>query len=607
MAAVAVEDRRPAAVEALRSLAPLLLALPAYGLVLFAHGFLPGMLPDAPWAYLSEGGIRCLNDLGLEALTSWCHRYGEPLGFPMLTTGPVLGMGAAFMALPGVGSYGAYILAGATFDALALAGGYGLMRRLGAQRLVALGAATVYLLTPTVIGLGSFGGTFTGFALLPAFAWCDLVAIDAVDRRRGRSLAALLACYLAVRTGSLFLDGYSFLASGLVGGFLWLAWLVRGDVSWRRRTFGAVAFLAANAIAVVVYQLYVPDAYEQNPIGIFRAMGADLVTILAPTEWVWPAAKLNYTAEHFDLWGDGSNSAFNYVGYACLILAAAYFLGRPRRREAVALAAAGVVALALSFGPSLKVDEVKPNLTSQPEFADYLMPEGTAAIDFPWGGVFTAIPGVDSSRATYRWFGVTRLALIVLAALAIAKLASSGGTRRLAAVGLAGLATVELLPNLPLLSQNYRAKHDDVAAVRDEVEPDLARATRDDEHAFFLSYDGSHNDYMVNFLASGAGIRSFSVGGDKNVVMAQKRWPPEVAALAAVPVAPETVIESLRSGTVDVVIAPFFHARWSSYSWPPPPETRSQAETNFAPLLDDRRLRVERYRWFATIRLPARG
>jgi hypothetical protein len=70
-----------------------------------------------------------------------------------------------------------------------------------------------------------------------------------------------------------------------------------------------------------------------------------------------------------------------------------------------------------------------------------------------------------------------------------------------------------------------------------------------------------------------------------------------------VPVAPETAIASLRSGSVDVIVAPFFHARWSSYSWPPPEETRAQAEAAFAPLLQDRRLHVERYRWFATIRL----
>ena len=395
------------------------------------------------------------------------------------------------------------------------------------------------------------------------------------------------------------------MASGLVGGSLWIAWLVRRDVSTRRKSFGAATFLGASGVAIALYQLYVPEAYEPNPLDIFRSMGLDLITLVTPTEWVWPAAKLNYTAEHFDLWGDGTNSAFNYVGYLCLALAAAYFLARPRRREAVALLGAGAVALVLSFGPSLKADEVKPTYTSQPVFADYLMPEGIAAADFPWSRAFTALPGVDSARATYRWFGVTRLALIVLAGLAIARLASKPGTRRrVLAVALAGVATVELLPNLPLYEQVHSRNYDRVGLVRNQVEPDLARATRSGELAFFLSYDGSYNDYMVNFLASGADLRSFNAGGDKNVVMAQRRWPPEIAALAGAPPAPEAAVAALQGGTADVIIAPFFHTRWSSYAWPPPDETRAQAEAAFAPLLDDRRFQVERYRWFATIRLP---
>jgi len=63
------------------------------------------------------------------------------------------------------------------------------MRRLGAGRLVALGTAAAYLLTPTMMGLRGFGGTFTGYTLLPAYALTDLLAIEAVERRRGKPLA----------------------------------------------------------------------------------------------------------------------------------------------------------------------------------------------------------------------------------------------------------------------------------------------------------------------------------------------------------------------------------------------------------------------------------
>jgi hypothetical protein len=585
---------------------PLFLALAAlasFFLVLGAHGFLPGRLPNAASAYLAEGSIRCLNELGLGALTSWCHDFGEPLGYPMLTGGPVLVLGALLMYLPGVDSYGAYVLAGGFFDALALAGGYGLMRRLGVSPLVALGTGTMFLLAPTIIGMRSFGGTFAGFALLPAYAWCDLVLIEAAERRRGPGLALLVAFYVTVRTGALFLDGYSFLAAGLVGGCLWLAWIVDSPTVRMRKVFGGLIFVGATAVAVAAYQLYVPDSYEANPIEVFRSMGLDVITLVAPSAWSLPGAELDYAINHKALWGDGTNSGYNYVGLGCLVLATAYLLTRPMRREALAIAAAGLAALVLSLGPSLKLNEARSSEVVPLTYESYLMPEGVASLDFPWAELFTAVPGLDSTRAAYRWFGVTRLALIVLAGLGFSALLGVPQLRRWAVLAVGVVAVVELLPNIGLIERRNEANYRYLNQVRAGVEVDLDRSTRDGERAFFLSYDGSHNDYMVNFLSSGAGLRAFNAGGDKNVLMSQRRWPPEIISLMTAPGDPAAAAAALRSDAADVLIAPFFHARWSAYSWPPDNEMRSRAASVFSPVLRDPAFQVQELPWFATIRL----
>ena len=91
-------------------------------------------------------------------------------GYPFLTSGPIVFLGSGLMWSTGIGSYAAYVLSGAVFDALALAGAYGLMRMLGVRPMVALGGAVIYLTVATVVGLDGFGGTFTGITLLPALA-----------------------------------------------------------------------------------------------------------------------------------------------------------------------------------------------------------------------------------------------------------------------------------------------------------------------------------------------------------------------------------------------------------------------------------------------------
>jgi hypothetical protein len=122
-----------------------------------------------------------------------------------------------------------------------------------------------------------------------------------------------------------------------------------------------------------------------------------------------------------------------------------------------------------------------------------------------------------------------------------------------------------------------------------------------------LNYDGTHVDYLADYLAAGADLHAYNTGGDKNFLLSQRRWPPEVMALAKPIPTGEEVAAALRSGEVDVVLVPYFHLRLSAYVWPPTPEVRQQARASYAALLSDPRFAVLRRPWFATLRLkPAR-
>jgi hypothetical protein len=178
------------------------------------------------------------------------------------------------------------------FDAVALAGGYGLMRVLGAGRVVALGTSAVYLLAPTTVGMLAFGGTFTGFTLLPTYALVDLLVMRALTSGRRNLMIGAAAGYAAVKTGALFLDGYSFVISALLSAALWMPWLLRGSVPRRTRALGLATLIGGHLIAVLAYELYAPAVFDPNPLAVTRALGLDLSTLVAPSDVVWAAGLL---------------------------------------------------------------------------------------------------------------------------------------------------------------------------------------------------------------------------------------------------------------------------------------------------------------------------
>jgi len=197
------------------------------------------------------------------------------------------------------------------------------------------------------------------------------------------------------------MDGYSFIAGNLVSVLLWIAWAARARASTLRRAAGPALFLGANLAALILYALYVPDKETFQPIWQLRALGLDLVTLVSPSEYLWPAAHFGLTGAD-GLWDGGASAPFNYVGLLCLALALVGVSRRFRDWRVAMIALAGLLALVMSFGPALKIDSERP-----PTAKSFVMPK-EAAPELPWSGLFS-LPGINSMRATHRWFGLTRI------------------------------------------------------------------------------------------------------------------------------------------------------------------------------------------------------
>ena len=590
--------RLTAGPPSLTDAAMIVAGLGALVLVLLAHGVVPGQIGSTDDAYLTQGAILCEHHLGLQALTSSCHAFGQPLGYPLLTNGPTIALGAIAMRL-GASLNGAYLIASAVIEIVALAGGYALARRLGVRRPVALWAAALYLLAPTTVGLIAFPGTGAGFDLLPCYALADLILLERLNQRRSRLLILVLAAYVAVRIFALFMDGYSFAASTLISLSLWL--FNRNDLKSKRRWIELGVIVAANGIAVLVYKRYQGGSYPLSPLPVFRTMGLDLQTLVAPTQVQWIPHMLGWTSDPTRLWGDGSNSTYNYIGIACVVLA----IAGVRTRFGPALLCAGVIALIVALGPALKVDDVRPAGSLAANSA-YAMPAHAATFELPWGNLFTKIPGLNETRAPYRWFGVTRLMLLMLAALGIER-----GLRRdrlrILVLALAVLGTLELLPNFPALGREYRAQNTYVRTLTDSVGQELRTLTHPGELVFFLNVDPSQDDFLVNYLTPNAGLLTYNAGGDKNVYLSMQRWPPQILALATSPVTPAAVETALADRAANVILAPLFDLHTAVFSWPPTAAERAQALRSFRPIFNDPRLSVQRRRWIVSIRLRGAG
>ena len=168
---------------------------------------------------------------------------------------------ALVSAVTGLDSYQAGVPVGMLITLAGFAGGYVLFRLMGATVVPALVGSAVYSVMPFTLGIQIFFGTGSGFILLPAYAAVDVVLLRwlrGLSHSRMRYWprllpAAAFAGYLVLRIWAIFLDGYTFVMSGLLGVGLLIATAIqnRANVRYLMASFGT--FGVANVFAVGIY------------------------------------------------------------------------------------------------------------------------------------------------------------------------------------------------------------------------------------------------------------------------------------------------------------------------------------------------------------------
>ncbi|MBM7331464.1 hypothetical protein JS562_52400, partial [Agrobacterium sp. S2] len=174
------------------------------------------------------------------------------------------------------------------------------------------------------------------------------------------------------------------------------------------------------------------------------------------------------------------------------------------------------------------------------------------------------------------------------------------------AVGVVGV--VELLPNL---AGEFRTSRANVAMIADidatVVEP-LDAALPDGARVLIAPNAAGGNDFIASYLATGADIALYNIGGDKSLADARANWSPTVLSLLSgtQTIDPDDVITVLRDGTAEAVVVPYFDLRWSIEKWPPAEQFSEPGLIAVDQLSDSAELEVDRSERFAVVTLRAR-
>lgn len=589
----------------------------AFAAVLFAclalSGQLPGLTASNTTAVAQDSAVQCLANHGLSRLPLSCPEVGLPTGERLFQGLPVFLVAWSFTEIPGVSAHAGGVLADMLVVLLGLLGAARLMRRFGLGQWLSLAAAAVYVVSPSFLALVSFGGTYWGLLLLPAIVAADAFLLDQWRTSSGRRWILIVAAWFLLRLAILLLDGYTFVLTTTAAVLLAPA-AFRG-MRPRSIVGSALAYVGSAALAYLGYQLYVPGGdFAQSSLDLFRAMGLDVVTLVQPAPLQWWSHITGHQLDGRTLWGDGTNSSGNYLGFLCLGLA---IFGTVRFRKSRGRLVAGLVAcflvgLVMSLGPSLKVDDRRAPLTGELSYSTYLMPSNAATVTLPSSVLHDKVPGVDQMRAAYRWLVLTRFGLIALAALGIQAMLDAqrrqhvGTARRMLPAFVGVLAIAEIFPNPAHLISSYRSLDRQRQGIY-HVGEDLRHALPAGSVVVFASEKPSGGDYLAPLLVTAAKLRSYNIGDDKARGISSARWPAEIKRLLGGQASPSLVARVLQRDEADAVVIPRFSLRWSTYAWPPAKAYQVQGDDFAHRIAENAELQVSRYPDFYVVRLQPVG
>ncbi|MEO0751185.1 MAG: hypothetical protein AAFY25_05240 [Pseudomonadota bacterium] len=520
--------------------------------------------------------------------------FGLPTSTPMST----LLAPSIVMQLPlvlGLHPADAFSVTLALWSGLGFYGAYAFSRSAGLGARTSALTALMWFAFPIVWNSANYSHLHFGFVILPFLVHIALSVSRPPKGRRHEAFARCLT-YGAAAQIAVFTDGYAFMVFAASATLIGAAQVALGTVQERHRAFVFLLplHIAAFASAYVLYTAYVGvSGFSASSMDFFRAWGADLTFLFAPsrgTHWIWDTLGLSVARTQQDFFGDASVWTSTFILPLILLFAWLTWQRRIVDSHIAAFSAMTVAGIFLALGPSLKVNSQKPEGFGPLMPAEYAVtPTGSALL-------YTHMPGLKNTRATYRWMA---LAYLGLWGGVVFLLARTPKEDRKAAVAATTCATLAFMPNLPVhFGQKQAIRDQFVSFDRDLafLESQVGNAQR----ALFLPHG---NDFVASYLAPRLGFRTFNVGGDKNYDLARAAWPLDVARAQLSASEIQRYRDMLNSGLVDAIVLPKFDMLWGAHAWPSPPINTHEIAAITSVFENEETFRVTDLTHAATIRL----
>lgn len=535
-----------------------------FGILLVAlfYGALPGLaIPTLGQVLWMAGFGQSFANQSLFSIHAINFGAPEPAAIAFGLSGAWL---TGFFIRLGLHAADAYALMVLAFLAMAFLSAFALARHFGMASVRAFLAVLLWLSMPIIWGNLGFSMLPLGFALLPLYFLLSL-KLFLSEKRNGASFILLGSGYLLTVMTAVFTDGYSFMMFAVLATTLSFFSLLTQPRHARKQLIAAISVHFFSFLAAYVcYTSYLGRTdFGSHSMDYFRAAGLDLTYVVIPSagqHWLfdWLGASVIRTADqyfgHFSSW----STTF------CLPILLGGVIGWWRTRKTVKLAVPIMLVMAFSFymalGPSLKIDTRK--LAEDHTQSMPYMPAERAVMATGNQWIYEKIPGFSQMRFTFRW-----VALCIFSAWLLFIIFLGEKRARMTLVQVAVLVGL-IAFNLPDIRGKFESAREN-RAMFFEVEKDLiaplAALLSPDERVAFLPY---RNDWMINYVAAKSQIRSFNIGGDKNLYLAKLAWPDPLKKLEYGKLSAPAVIEVLSDEGVDAVVITYFNSLTSSFHWP---------------------------------------
>jgi hypothetical protein len=533
--------------------------------------------------------------------------YATNIGIPQ--PAPIaFGLAGAYPAglfiATGMHAVDAYTTTTLLWLTLAFWGAWRIAILIGLRTQMALLAAVLWLSMPVIWMHAGYSMVSLGIGLLPFYFLPATIlftrrleSLDAKIRVAGMYFAA---CLIAV-----FMDGYSFMMFAL-GSSLLAAWLFVRFSELRRQLlwYACPIHMVGFGLAYILYSSYIgKPQFEPASLDFFRSWGADITFFAVPSHgihWLWDTLGLSIRRSSKEFFGDASV----WITTFCMPLIIVGLIGWWRNRKQNALATGlliiAIVGLYMALGPSLKINAIRPpEMIAAGQFIP-VMPSELGIGPTGSGWLSETLPGFKNMRAAYRW---SALGIFGLWGLAVLLLGRPKGRVNVLGTALVMLLIVSNLPHMGRKWQQDRSYRTQFIQLDKELVADMWRIVGKGELAAFLPY---RNDFLVNYLASRTGIRTYNIGGDKNLFEARKHWPYtmwhfKMGTIDANFV--DRILMLLARKEANVVILPYIDTLHGAHEWPTSARYREDLQPVIQELSRSGFVDIDSVNYFSAVRI----